>query len=56
MEESASLIKDSVLTFELAEGKELVGTRRDCQGNGVGRDGERWGVRRLSFQSFHISI
>lgn len=30
MEESASLIEDSVLTFELA-GEELVGARRDCQ-------------------------
>lgn len=43
MEESTSLIEDSVLTFELAEGEELVGTRRGCQGSGVRKDGERWG-------------
>lgn len=55
MEESASLIEDSVLTFELA-GEELVETRRDCRDDGVGRDGERWGARRLSFQSFRISV
>lgn len=55
MEESISLIEDSVLTLELA-GEKLVETRKDYQGDGVGKNGERWRVRRLSFRSFRISI